>query len=592
MLIEYIEIENFKRFGEKQRISLAHPAVLIGPNNCGKTSAIQAIALWSLAVKSWHEARAKSSAKDRTAAAINRLAMTAVPIPRTRLLWHQAKLRTGSKDVPMTLTAGVRVDGTVKPLTMSFRNFGDDLIYCDPADDARQDMALIVQAAGIKTELLYPMSGLESEEPILKAGRIDVLLGQGRTAEVLRNLCLMVARDAPDDWKRVKDFMHRLFRIRVGDPVETPRGAVTLDYRQEGAKTSFDLSQAGRGLQQMLLVLAYLYAHRGSIVLVDEPDAHLEILRQRQIYVLLRDVARESGSQIVIATHSEVILDEALDTNLVLLLEGRADDLAQKADIKNALKHFGAEHYVRARQRGYVLYVEGGTDLDMLHALARRLNHPAATIWDERVNAFYVQDNYPLADTESELERVEGGFGITPRAHFNALRSLLPGLKGLAVLDNDGKNRQDADEGGLSVRYWQRYETENYFVTPTLLATYAKDKLGLPLFDPVIDHVLDELVRERVFGNRAHDFDTWRNAADDARRLIWDTATRQIKLSDFAEEYFRRLAAKTNTPMLLRKGGLHELVDGVDPGAIESEVGEKLDTLADLFKSAAPEETP
>ena len=280
MLIEYIEIENFKRFGEKQRISLAHPAVLIGPNNCGKTSAIQAIALWSLAVKSWHEARAKSSAKDRTAAAINRLAMTAVPIPRTRLLWHQAKLRTGSKDVPMTLTAGVRVDGTVKPLTMSFRNFGDDLIYCDPADDARQDMALIVQAAGIKTELLYPMSGLESEEPILKAGRIDVLLGQGRTAEVLRNLCLMVARDAPDDWKRVKDFMHRLFRIRVGDPVETPRGAVTLDYRQEGAKTSFDLSQAGRGLQQMLLVLAYLYAHRGSIVLVDEPDAHLEILRQ------------------------------------------------------------------------------------------------------------------------------------------------------------------------------------------------------------------------------------------------------------------------------------------------------------------------
>ena len=39
----------------KQRISLAHPAVLIGPNNCGKTSAIQGIALWSLAVKSWHK---------------------------------------------------------------------------------------------------------------------------------------------------------------------------------------------------------------------------------------------------------------------------------------------------------------------------------------------------------------------------------------------------------------------------------------------------------------------------------------------------------------------------------------------------------
>jgi len=592
MLIEYIEIENFKRFGEKQRISLAHPAVLIGPNNCGKTSAIQAIALWSLAVKSWHEARAKSSAKDRTAAAINRLAMTAVPIPRTRLLWHQARVRTGSKDVPMTLTAGMGVDGTVKPLTMTFRNFGDDLIYCDPADDAKRDMALIARAAAIKTELLYPMSGLESEEPILKSGRIDVLLGQGRTAEVLRNLCLMVARDAPDDWKRVKDFMYRLFRIRLGDPIETPRGAVTLDYRQEGAKSPFDLSQAGRGLQQMLLVLAYLYAHRGSIVLVDEPDAHLEILRQRQIYVLLRDVARESGSQIVMATHSEVILDEALDTSLVLLLEGRADDLAQKADIKNALKHFGAEHYVRARQRGYVLYVEGGTDLDMLHALARRLNHPVATIWDERLNAFYVQDNYPLSNADSELERVEGGFGITPRAHFNALCNLVPGLKGLAILDNDGKNRQDADEGALSFRYWQRYEAENYFVTPTLLAAYAKDRLALPLFDPIVDQLLDALVLERVFGSRVHDFETWRNATVDAQRLIWDTATRQVKLSDFAEEFFRRLAEQSKTPMQLRKGSLHELIDGVDPGSIDDEVVKKLDALATLFGSAAPEEAP
>ena len=29
-LLHYLEIENFKRFGEKQRIELDHPAVLIG----------------------------------------------------------------------------------------------------------------------------------------------------------------------------------------------------------------------------------------------------------------------------------------------------------------------------------------------------------------------------------------------------------------------------------------------------------------------------------------------------------------------------------------------------------------------------------
>lgn len=52
-LLHYVEIENFKRFGQRQRIELAHPAVLIGPNNCGKTSAIQALALWGQSVKTW-----------------------------------------------------------------------------------------------------------------------------------------------------------------------------------------------------------------------------------------------------------------------------------------------------------------------------------------------------------------------------------------------------------------------------------------------------------------------------------------------------------------------------------------------------------
>jgi hypothetical protein len=46
--LHYVEIENFKRYGKKQRIELDHPAVLIGPNNCGKTSVLQAIALWSI----------------------------------------------------------------------------------------------------------------------------------------------------------------------------------------------------------------------------------------------------------------------------------------------------------------------------------------------------------------------------------------------------------------------------------------------------------------------------------------------------------------------------------------------------------------
>jgi hypothetical protein len=589
-LLHYLEIENFKRFGNKQRIELDHPAVLIGPNNCGKTSAIQALALWSQALQTWYDMRKDSAAKERTAAPLNRLNIVAVPVQRIRFFWHNTVVRADREDITLTLTVGVEFKGQVHSVPMRFRNRGDEVVYCTPGESVLGNPELLAYAAGIRVELLYPMSGLETEEAILQRGRIDVLLGQGQTAQVLRNLCLMVAKNTPDDWRRVVALMHRLFDVSLDTPQETTRGAIEMRYTQPGVREALDLSSSGRGFQQMLLIFAYLYAHKRSVLLVDEPDAHLEILRQKQVYVLLRDIAAENHSQVVMVTHSEVILDEALDNNLTLLIDGKADDLARKTDIRNSLKHFGADHYIKARERGYVLYVEGGTDVDMLRALAERLEHPIAKVWDERINSFYVQNNYPDKSLERELERVEGGFGITPRDHFNGLCKLLPHLKGLAILDNDGRDRQGGTEGALHLSYWRRYEAENYFVTPDVLRRYATEQfMDLELFGGFsveIDEVLDSLVLEQVFDALDADFQAWKNAPAEAARIVWEAKTQRIKLSTFAEEFFRRLAGRVTGGMLLKKGELHRLVAVVDPKMIAAEVVEKLDLLNALFESA------
>ena len=414
---------------------------------------------------------------------------------------------------------------------------------------------------------------------------------------MLRNLCLLVCRDAPEDWRGIAALISRLFSVELDEPTETARGSIDLFYQQANVREPLDVSLAGRGFQQMLLIFAYLHSHPRSVLLIDEPDAHLEILRQKQVYVLLREIAARNESQVVLVTHSEVILDEALEHNLTLLLRGRADDLAAKSDIRNALKHYGAEHYVRALDRGHVLYVEGGTDLDVLQALAERLDHPAADLWEQRINAFYTQDNHPDPDLDAELERVEGGFGLKPREHFFALHKMIPDLRGLAILDSDGRARQDASEGGLDVVYWKRYEVENYFITPEVLRRQAAEHYGdSPRFCDEIrgecEDVLDALLLERVFDGREPDLDTWKTANADAARLIWEARTERVKLSDFAEEFFRRLAARLGHAMLLRKGDLHRLVRFVDPASIPPEVGEKLDLLKTLLERAHPGEEP
>ena len=340
-LLHYLEIQNFKHFGERQRIELDHPAVLIGPNNCGKTTAIQAIALWSQAVRTWYESKGRSRPKERTATSLNRLNIVSVPVQRTRYFWHNTAVRTGNREIPLLITVGVQHENAVEPVTMRFRNQGEDLVYCTPDETTLRNPEAIRTAAGLNVHLLYPMSGLETEEPILQPGRIDVLLGQGQTAQVLRNLCLLVFQKSRDDWRQIVRLTERLFSVELGDPTETARGSIDLFYGQPGVREPLEVSVAGRGLQQVLLISAYLYSRRNAVLLIDEPDAHLETLRQRQVYVLLREIAAENDSQVVLVTHSEVLMDEALDHNLTLLLGQRADNLAAKPEIRNALTYIG-----------------------------------------------------------------------------------------------------------------------------------------------------------------------------------------------------------------------------------------------------------
>ena len=589
--LHHLAIRNFKGFGDGTRIELDHPAVLAGPNNCGKTTALQAIALWSQAVQTWYGRKGQAPPKERTATGLNRLGVVAVPVRSARDYWHNMAVRTGPRNIPLEISLGVLHGNRVNPVTMRFRCHGDETVYCTPDEATLDAPEFIKAAAGLNVRLLYPMSGIETEEPIIQPGRIDVLLGQGQTAQVLRNLCLMVFREDPAVWTLIGNLMRRLFGVDLEDPSETGRGAIDLFYRQSGVRRPVDIALAGRGLQQMLLILAYLHSHPRSVLLIDEPDAHLEILRQRQAYVLLRDVASRNHSQVVLVTHSEVILNEALDRNLTLILGGGADQLASKHDVVAALRHYGAEHYIRARQQGYVLYVEGGTDLAILRALAAKLQHQAAKVWDENANVYYVQDNYPQSDQDSELERVEEGFGLRPDKHFFALRPMLPTLIGLAIRDRNGRYREDSSEGGLTTAYWQRYEIENYIVTPQVLqACTAEAYRDLPLFDRhrgETAEVLDNLVLERVFNGRERDFLTWKGMDPEPARLLWEARTERIKLSDFAEEFFRHLADRLGHAMLLRKRDLHRLVDFMDVEAIADEVSAKLDLLAELFCEAS-----
>jgi hypothetical protein len=287
------------------------------------------------------------------------------------------------------------------------------------------------------------------------------------------------------------------------------------------------------------------------------------------------------------ATHSEVVMQEALDNNLTLILDGHADELASKPDIKESLKNFGAVHYVRARETGHVLYLEGSTDLAMLRAFADRLKHPVRDLIADgsHLNVYYLQDNRPnpSQSPQEQLDAVEGAFGQKARDHFFALRRILPELRGLEIIDNDNRGLQPSDEGGFIRSPWKRYELENYFVTPQVLLDWAQPD-DADLFCDQRLATLDQLILAMIFDGSDSDFANYQAANTATQATLWRAQTQTKKLSLFAENYFRHLANATGCQIMLRKRDLYRLIERYDINSIDREVVEKLDAIYRLVQ--------
>jgi len=164
-----------------------------------------------------------------------------------------------------------------------------------------------------------------------------------------------------------------------------------MGYRE--GKSSLDLTSSGRGLQQTLLMLAYVAANPGATILLDEPDAHLEILRQRQIYSVITELAVKQRTQVIAASHSEVLLNEAAGKDLVVAFVGKPHRIYSRSNssqVHKALSQIGFDQYHQAEMTGWVLYLEGSTDLAILQAFAERLGHTGAVNALQRPFVHYV----------------------------------------------------------------------------------------------------------------------------------------------------------------------------------------------------------
>ncbi|MEK7083210.1 MAG: AAA family ATPase [Patescibacteria group bacterium] len=504
-MIKKIVIENFKKFEKAEMEFGLEPVLFVGQNNGGKTTALQAISLWSFLIKRWQMEKAGSTATERTGLPISRNTVSAAPVHDIKMLWHDGNVQDKkSKKIKIIITAHGRNNGEDWDYGIEATFANKELLYCKPLDIKKS-----VPTEAINVFHLPPLSGGQTSEKKLDEAAQQQAVGEGRPGEILRNLLLRVQSEHNEEWQRLKEKAAELFQVQLQDISYSPAidPSIIIEYAaispdESKTRMQFEIASAGSGFLQYLLLAAFMYAHEsGAVLLLDEPDSHMHTFLQRNTYHWLQETAAHTNSQLIISTHSEVLVDSTNDISQITTFFGKSPKklVYDKRLLASVLKDVSTLDIINAEWQGKIFFAEGDTDLRIIRAFSDVLRHPVLSKLNNP-SFFFRPFNTNDIDKASN--------------YFNALKKIVsPELKGFCLRDFIEPTGRTQNVP-FQIEYWDRLEIENYLINRESLLRFLEKKGIMGLFlQPARDFlnqklpkaVLDDPIKEDI-GRKGSDF--------------------------------------------------------------------------------------
>lgn len=370
--ITSLHLKSFKGF-EDFEISLGPFNVLVGANNSGKSSVLRAIRLGFELTRLHFDRYRDDKAVFLPGRSVPRALL---PVAQLRDLWPGGRMRAGNtwirSTIGMELKQGHLLQfGIIGPWNAATSKIEDS----DLQAMQRIPRRILDPFLGRPPKLVPPSIGIVAEEEYRTPARRATLVATGRHNEIVRNYLLELS---PEQREELGEVLQSYFGAHVKsiefdeqkDPFISAVYA-TGDYEH-------DLYSAGGGFLQVVEVLAFILQGNPSIILLDEPDSHLNSALQHAFVDILEDLASKRRCQVIMATHSKEIINYVDPSRLIHLEAGsqRATNLEPHASTVTILKELGAldnvDAYQIVRQKS-LLVVEGATDRELLPRLAGRL---------------------------------------------------------------------------------------------------------------------------------------------------------------------------------------------------------------------------
>jgi len=558
-MIHKLILRNFKKIKEETFL-FNNFDLIVGANNSGKSTALQALYIWQYCVNQFNLTKKKSG---RNGIQVILPDFTALPLPEFNLLWTDKISKSGNKE---NQNIYIEIDVYWKNTVGKEQNLCVQMYYQSPQSiyaSPQKGWSDFQQCADDNNfpHIVYvpPFSALETEEVWKDDGNVRQNVGKAQPGSVLRNLLYRVIdREDVDvknnkDWKEIQKKIDDWFGVELLLP-QYEKGISTKiisEYKVKSSKKTFDIISGGSGFHQILTLLAFMYGYKGTTtMLFDEPDAHLHVNLQRQI---LNYIRQHTEIQFLIATHSEEFVKNVEVSSILSILSGKPTRTPATNSIIAAMSMVDNINVVRTQDNPYILYVEGEDDERILSAWANTLGKT------EIHQNFYP---YPLGgSTKREMQE-------KAKNHYQALKQIVPELKQAILLDYDN------DEVAINpapnqpvLNEWKRKNIDNYLLVPEAWKRavaneekYKADNLFMQPYNQVIDTAFAEQNLTLPAGS------TWKNVKAqifslvDGKKLLFengDSLFNRIKNVNDSQVKINRLAVAT----AMTKDEIHEDVE-------------------------------
>jgi ABC-type cobalamin/Fe3+-siderophores transport system ATPase subunit len=466
-MITELVLKNFKSI-EDQTYKFSDFDLLVGRNNSGKSTILQAMAIWQYCVDEFH--RIKRTGKKGVQVVLPNF--TALPLPEFNLLWTDKIDRKypHGKNKPQYVLIEITLrfnksDGTISEFGVSLRYQSPQSIYAIPKDGWSKFKELDDSNELPRIVYVPPFSGLDPSEKWIDDGVVRQYVGKGQPGSVLRNLLFRVIdKNEPGiekdrnkkglvvnpNWNNIQAKIKEWFGVNLLPPEYEMGIGITINSKYEKEKgKEFDILSGGSGFHQALTLLAFYYGYPGlTTILFDEPDAHMHVNLQREILNYFQQL---KTTQFIIATHAEEFIKGVAAENIISVLNQKPERVQSSPEITSALSDVDNMAIVRTQQSPYILYVEGEDDERILFAWASVLNR------EESINKFYIEKLG--GGTKNEMKNRSD-------SHFTGLKKIVPSLKRIILFDYDTESSFHPEPENIALFEWKRKNIENYLLVP------------------------------------------------------------------------------------------------------------------------------